>query len=77
MIPGLRDHQVYAIIDVKLGDADMDTFRYDPMISLLARWKNIKKDNHGKHCQDQHKNRFAVCYFSEHGAREGRPSRDL
>ena len=25
------------------------------MTELLARWENIKKDNHGKHCKDQRK----------------------
>ena len=49
MIRGLRDQQVDAIIDVKLGDADTYTYKYDPMISLLARWEKIKKDKHGKH----------------------------
>ena len=55
VIRGLWDFQVDAIIDVKLGDADADTYKYkyEPMTSLLARWENIKKDKHGKHCNDQ------------------------
>ena len=46
------------IINVKLGDADAETYKYEPMASLLTRWKKIKKDKHSKHCQHQRK------YFS-------------
>ena len=53
MIQCLWDHQVKTIIYVKIGDADIDTYKYEPMTALLARWKNIKKDKHGKHCHDQ------------------------
>ena len=58
IIQGLWGCQFDAIIDVKLGDADADMYKYEPMISLLARWENINKDNHSKHCNDQRK------YFS-------------
>ena len=58
MIRCLWDCQFDAIIDVKLGDADSDTYKYKPTTSLLAMWGNIKKDKHGKHCHDQRK------YFS-------------
>ena len=44
MIHGLWGLQVAAIIDVNLGDADTDTYKYKPMTSLLARWENITKD---------------------------------
>ena len=64
MVRGLWDCQVNAIIDVKLGDDDADTYKYEPMTSLLARWENIKKDKNGKHCHDQRKMFFAVCSFS-------------
>ena len=37
MIQGLWDHQVNVIIDVKLGDADADVEKYEPMKSILAR----------------------------------------
>ena len=53
IIRGLWDHKVDAIIDVKLGDADTDTYKYEPMTSLLFRWENIKKDKHGKYCHNQ------------------------
>ena len=39
MVQDLWDHQVNAIIDVKLGDADADTYKYEPMAALLARWE--------------------------------------
>ena len=55
MIQCLWDHQVKTIIYVKIGDADVDTYKYEPMTVLLARWKNIKKDKHGKHCHEQRK----------------------
>ena len=54
-IRDLWDRQVDAIIDVKLVDSDAYTYKYEPMRSLLVRWEKIKKDKHGKHCQDQRK----------------------
>ena len=53
MIQGLWDRQVNASIDVKLGDSDADTYKYEPMTSLLGRWEKIKKYKHCKHCNDQ------------------------
>ena len=53
MIRGLLDHPVDSIIEVKLGDADTDTYKYKPMESLLDRWEKIKKYKHGKHCHYQ------------------------
>ena len=53
MIRGLWDRQVEAIIDFKLGDAHVDTYKYWPITSLPARWEKIKKDKHGEHCLDQ------------------------
>ena len=38
MIQGLWDRKFDAIIDVKLGDADVDSYKYEPMADLLARW---------------------------------------
>ena len=37
MIQVLWDRQFDAIIDVKVGDDDADTYKYKPMIALLAR----------------------------------------
>ena len=53
MIRGLWDSQFYAIVDVKLVDADTDTYKYEPTPALPDRWENIKKDNHGNHCHNQ------------------------
>ena len=36
MIRVVWDYQVIAIIDVKIGDADADTYKYESMTSLLA-----------------------------------------
>ena len=55
MIQGLWDCQVDAIIDVKLEGVDADTYKYEPMTSLLARWEKIKKYKHNKHCHNQRK----------------------
>ena len=43
MIQSSWDFQVDAIIDVELGDADADTYKYEPMASLMNRWVKIKK----------------------------------
>ena len=48
MVLVLWDSQVDAIIDVKISDADADSYKYEPMAALLARWETIKKDEHGK-----------------------------
>ena len=55
MIRGLWGIQVDAIVYFKLVDAVADTYKYNPMTSLLARWENIKKVKHGKHCHEQQK----------------------
>ena len=64
MILGLWDRQVETIIDVKLGDADADSYEYEPVVALLDRWETIKKDKHGKHFHDQQKHFFALCSLS-------------
>ena len=55
MVRGLWDFQVDAIIDVKIGDADADSYKYELMTALLSKWETIKKDKHGKHCHNQWK----------------------
>ena len=55
MIRGLWYRQVDAIIDVKLGDSDVDTYKYYPMTALLVRWETIKNNNHDEHCHNQRK----------------------
>ena len=55
MIRGLWDQEVEAIIDVKIGNVDTDSYKYEQMTALLARWETIKKGKHGKHYKDQRK----------------------
>ena len=55
MVRGLWVRQVDAISDVRLGDADAYSYKYEPMTVLLARWETIKTDKHSKHCHDQRK----------------------
>ena len=66
MVQGLWDRQVNATIDVKLGDADVDTYKYEPMTALLDRWETIKKDKHGKHYHNQRKH-FSSFVLSLYG----------
>ena len=43
------------IINVKLGNADADTYRFEPMDNILARWEKANKDKNGKQCYEQQK----------------------
>ena len=56
IIQCLWDQQADAIINIKLGDANADSYKYEPMVVILAWWEIINKDKHGKHCHDQRKN---------------------
>ena len=62
MIRGLWGRKVDFIIDIKLGDADANTYKYKLMTSLLVGWGKIKKDKHSKHCHDQRKH-FRRLFF--------------
>ena len=55
MVQGLCYCQVNTIIEIRLGDTDADSYKYEPMSALLARWEMIKKDKHGNHYNDQRK----------------------
>ena len=55
MIKGLWGQQVEAIIEVKLGDAGADSYKYEPMSSLQNWWETIKKGKNGKHRNDHRK----------------------
>ena len=55
MVRGSWYRQVNVIIDVKLGDSEADSYKYEPMADLLARWETIKKYKHGNHYHDQRK----------------------
>ena len=54
-IQGLWDPQANAIIDIKLGDSEVDYYKYEQIVALLNWWERIKKDKYGNHCHDQHK----------------------
>ena len=43
MVQGIWGSQVNAIIGAKIGDADADSYKYEPMTELLARWVMIEK----------------------------------
>ena len=75
MIRGLWDLQVESIIDVKLGNADTDSYKYEPMAALLDWWETINKYKHGKYCNDQNKHFSPFVFFSRWNTREGIPGR--
>ena len=64
VIQGLLDRQAEAIIDVKLGDSDSDSYKYEPMAALLDWWGTFKKDNHVKHCHYQRKHFLGFFFLS-------------
>ena len=74
MIQGLWDLQAEAIIDVKLENADLYPYKYEPMAALLAWRETTNKDKHSKHCNNQ-RTIFTVCYFCLWNDREGSPGR--
>ena len=66
MSQGGWDHQVEVTINVKLDDADADSYGYETMVALLSRWETINKDKHSKHCHDQRK-QFSLFVLSVDG----------
>ena len=63
MIRGLWDRYSEAIIGVKIGDADADSYRYEPMAALLAWWEKINKDKKGKHCHYQREHFYPFLFL--------------
>ena len=61
LIRFLWNRHTGAIIDVNHSNADVDTYRFNPMETLLYWWDKIKKDEHSKHCRKQRN--FFLCYF--------------
>ena len=53
MIQFLWDQQTESIIDIKLGDTDVDSYKYEQMAALLDWWETIKEDKHSKNYHDQ------------------------
>ena len=76
MLRVLWDCRFYTIIDVKLGDGDMDTYKYEPMAALLARWEKSRKTNTVSTATTNGE-KIAVCSLSGNNAREGSPSSAL
>ena len=68
MIRGLWDRQAEAIVDIKIGDADTDSYKYET-VALLAWWETKK---HSKHCHNQRKI-FPEFSFCQWYTREGSP----
>ena len=63
MIKCLWDQQDDAIIDVKIGNTDAYSYKYDPMAALLDWWETIKKEKHSKYCYNQQKH-FSPFFLS-------------
>ena len=42
--------QTDAIIDANFGDADVDTYKHEPIDNILDRWDKQNKDKHGNNC---------------------------
>ena len=51
----LWDRKTDTIIDVKLGDADVGTYRFEWIENILALWEKMKKDKQSKNCHNQRK----------------------
>ena len=54
-IQGLWYQQDDTIIDVRLGNADADSYKYEPMAALRAWRETRKKNKDGKDCHNQQK----------------------
>ena len=65
-IRGLWKTQTEAIIDVRFGDADTETWEPYRMDKLLAGWEKTKKDKHGQACYDQQRH-FSPFFLSVDG----------
>ena len=63
LICSLRQKKTDAIIHVKLGDTDANTYGFDPLGKLLDYWKNKNKGQHGKHFHEQWKH-FSQFFLS-------------
>ena len=66
IIWSLWGRQTDAIIDVELGDTDMNTYRSETVQKLLYWWEKIKKVKPGKHCHNK-RTRFYLFVLSVDG----------
>ena len=53
---GLWEILTEAIIDVRFGGADTDSWNPSIMDNCLPGWEKLNKDNNGKACYDQRRN---------------------
>ena len=56
LIWGWWERQTNIIINIKLGDADTYTYKFDLIDNLLYLWEKQNDNNHGKNCHEQQKN---------------------
>ena len=63
MIQGLLDQQADTIIEIEIGDADADYYKYEPMAALMDWQETIKKYNQSKHFHNQREH-FYPFYLS-------------
>ena len=54
-IQGLWEIQTDAIVDIRFGDADAETWKTEGMDKLFPRWEVFNKDKHRKHFHNQQK----------------------
>ena len=55
LIRGLWEIQTTAIIDVRFGDADAETYKTKEIDKIFPRWEQMKKYKYGQQCHDQQK----------------------
>ena len=58
LIMGLWERHNGAIIDIIFGDPDYDSYKKEPMVSLIAWWVKGENYRHGKHFHKQWKKIF-------------------
>ena len=66
LIRGLWDRHNNTITEVKFGDADVDTYRFEWIENILALWEKMKKDKQSKNCHNQRKH-FSLFVISVDG----------
>ena len=60
---GLLESQTEAIIDIRFGDTDADSWKPFSMDKLLTGLEKLKKDKHGQACYNQRRNIYP--FFSQ------------
>ena len=54
------------IVDVRFGDSDLDTYKYEPMDNLLDCREKENRDKRVKHCHEQRRH-FSPFFLSVDG----------